>query len=818
VKKLKVPYNWLKEYVDIPYSPEELAERLTMAGIEVGALEVFAPLDGRFIIVKIEVLAPHPQDQKVQLVTVNTGQEMLTIVCGAWNMKEGDLAVLALPGAVLPVGGEIREMEIKGVPSQGMLCSAKELNLELAGADDGILLITDERSFSPGTPLREILPINEPVLDLELTPNRADCLGLLGVSREVAALTGNKIKLPPIQVTENKEDVRELARVIIKEPDLCPRFTARMMEKIKISPSPLKIQLRLLAAGIRPINNIVDVTNYVMWETGQPMHAYDFDKLTDGEIVVRCASPGEKIVTLDGVERKLDSETLVIADSQVPVGLAGIMGGEATEITPGTRRMLLEAACFNMAKVRRAARRLNLNTEASQRFEKGVDPEGIIFAQARAVRLMQETAGGEIIQGIVDSYPRPPRKTVINLRTKKVEETLGFRVSREEIEQILLGIGTTIQTKDKAGPDEPDFWEYRVEVPSYRGDLKIEVDLIEEIIRIKGYDAIPVTLPSGVLTSGRLSPEKRILERIKDVLVACGLQEVITYSFMNPRLFDELNLPEDDYRRNVVKLQNPLTEEQAVMRTMLVANLLQIMRYNFNRQVENLFLFELGKVFLPSAEREKLPREKLMLSFLLSGNTTANSWQNRAQKVDFYFLKGIIEVLLKSLGIKNYRFVPARLPVLHPTKGAILKIDDKEQGFLGAFHPQLQEKMEYKQDIYLAELNMEGFLQAARLSPSFKPLPRFPAVFRDLAFIVPRDVSADELLETFKECGGEVLREVVLFDLYQGNQIPEGHLSYAFSLTFQDQKRTLRDEDVDEIQKTIEKRFYEKYKAVLRKQ
>jgi phenylalanyl-tRNA synthetase beta chain len=817
---MRVPYNWLRDYVEIPYSPEELANRLTMAGVEVGDIQVFAPLDERIVAGKIEALSLHPTNKKLQLVKVNAGGAPLSVVCGAWNIKIGDLVALALPGSVLPGGMEIRVSEIKGVSSEGMLCSAAELGLELTDGEKGILVLDEE--CAPGTKLADILFVNEPVLELDLTPNRADCLGLLGVAREVAAQTGGGIRLPECSAEETGRDIFELAEVKILEPELCTRYTARMMEGFAIAPSPVNMQLRLLAAGIRSIYNLVDVTNYVMWETGFPMHAFDYDKLQKGRIIVRRAAPGEEIVTLDGVTRKLDPGVLVIADDQVPVGLAGVMGGENTEITPSTKRLLLEAACFNPMNIRMTARNMNLPSEASQRYEKGVDPDAAIFVQNRAVRLIQETAGGVICRGIIDNYPKPYSIPRIKLRTSRVEKVLGYSVDKEEIKDILerLSLDVSSHTENAgsgAGSDASTGAVFMVNVPSFRRDLKIEEDLIEEIARLKGYDKIPLTLPVGVLTAGRPSKKRRVMDKVKDTLVACGLQEIITFSFMNPRLFHELNLTADDPRRKAVIIHNPLSEEQGVLRTTLIPGILQVMQYNFNRQIDNQLLFELGKVFDPPVDKAKLPVEKMMVALALSGKAPQNDWQVPPAAIDFYYLKGILEALLDNLGVTNFRWEEAKLPLLHPSRGARLFVENQEAGFLGALHPAAAENMDLKQDIYLAELELDAFLNSASLVPSFRPLPRYPSVYRDIAFIVPDTSKAGNILQEIKELSGAWLEDIRLFDVYRGKQITEGQISLAFALTFRHSERTLKDKEIDEILDKIEKELFRKYKAVLRK-
>ncbi|NLX90691.1 MAG: phenylalanine--tRNA ligase subunit beta [Firmicutes bacterium] len=807
---MKVPYNWLRDYVEIELLPEELAERLTMAGLETGAVNVFAPLGEKFVAGRIESLRQHPYASNLQLVKVDIGNEFLEVVCGAKNIKKGDMVPVALTGAVLPGGAVIREAEIKGIVSPGMLCSGEELGVEIAEDEAGIMLL--DIKCSPGDRIIDLLPFNEPVLEIDLTPNRGDCLGMLGIAREVAAITGKKIVLPPNEVQEEGKEIDELAAVEIKDPDLCFRYTARIMEGFSIKPSPLKMQFRLLAAGIRSINNLVDVTNYVMWETGFPMHAFDYDKLAGGKIIVRRAKQGEELVTLDGVKRILDPNVLVIADTREPVGLAGVMGGENTEITAETNRLLLEVASFKPVNIRMTARKMNLPSEASQRYEKGVDPEGAIFVQNRAVRLINEIAGGKILRGIIDKYPYPMQKREITLRKSKVQEILGYSLPEDRIKEILTGLSLVVKKKDILEHDV----SFHVEIPSFRNDLHIEVDLIEELARINGYDKIPITLPAGVLTSGRRSFEQRVISKIKETLLSCGLQEVITFSFINPKLFDLLQLPSDDIRRNTVKLQNPLTEDQSVLRTTLIPELLKLLQYNFNHQTQNQFIFEIGKVFFPS-EKNKLPLEKKFLALVLSGKKPLGDWQNPPKPLSFYEIKGILETLMQSLGIKETRWEEASLPLLHPARGCKILVQGKEIGFAGCLHPFLQEKLDFKQEVFLAELMLEPLLEACTLIPKFRSLPRFPSVLRDAAFIVSRKVKAEDLLQTIRTHGGELLEEVVLFDVYEGKQIPEDCLSIAFAMTFRHPDKTLTDEEIDQILEKVAIALQEKFNATLRK-
>ncbi len=811
---MKVPYYWLKEYVDLTLTPEELADALTMAGVEVGAIDCFAPLDDRFLVGQIERIKPHPNSDKLQVVQVNSGKAHSQVVCGAWNIQENDYIALALPGAVLPGGQEVQETEIKGITSQGMILSADELGLEIIQQKTGVLIL-EENNIGPGGLLSQALFINQPVLELELTPNRSDCLGLLGVAREVAAITGATVTLPVPEFQEDSTVVT--ANVEVVEPELCFRYTAREMKNIQVKPSPLNMQLKLLAAGIRPINNIVDVTNYVMWETGQPMHAFDLEKVKDETIKVRRAESGETLVTLDGMERKLDPDVLVIADSTESIGLAGVMGGENTEITETTTEMLLEAACFDPVNVRKTARKFNLPSDASQRFEKGVDREGIVYAQNRAVELMQKTSGGTISRGIIDQYPYPWKAIEVDLETSKVEQYLGYVVSFNEIKNNLEKLGLEVleeQTQEAKG--NPG--KLTVRIPSSRQDINLDVDLIEEVARLKGYDRVPTTLPEGVITTGRPSKEQRLLSKIDSILISCGLQEVITFSFMNPRFFDQLKLRPDDHRRDAVYLKNPLTEEQEIMRTTLIPNMLQVLQYNFNRQSYDLFLFERGAVFTPSSEQETLPREKEMLTLAITGKSHPEHWQHPGGPVDFFYLKGILETLLARLGIEKAHWEKAEVPFLHPSRGAKLFVEDQELGLLGALHPQLVDHFELKQEVYFAEIPVEPLCEFASLSPSFEALPRYPAILRDAAFVVPESVSSAELQLAIEKHSGELLEKIVLFDVYKGEQIPEGRISLAFALTFRHPERTLKDSEVDRIMVELENKLQDNYSATLRRQ
>ena len=581
---MRIPYSWLKEYIDLGLSPEELAEQLTHAGIEVDAVERLAELPARVVVGEIVSLAPHPGSSNLSIAAVDPGGgPALQVVCGAPNIAAGQKVPLALPGAVLPGRGPIEAAEIRGVRSEGMLCSGEELGLEL-GSPDGILILDPD--VKTGQPLGEALGLDDPILVLDLTPNRADCLGMLGVAYEVAALTGAAVKHPPASPPEGEEPTSEVLQVEVEEPSLCSRYTARVIDDIAVGPSPLWMQLRLLKAGLRPISNIVDITNYVMWEYGQPLHAFDFQLIRGGRIIVRRARPGEILVTLDGVERSLDEEVLVIADAAGPVALGGVMGGESSEIKPSTRRVLLEAALFNAANIRRTSRRYGIPSEASQRFERGVNPQWVAEASGRAALLMAQLAGGKVLRGLLDSNPAPVEPRRVTVRPHRMSEILGMKITPEEVREILERLGFAV---DPAGRS------FEVTVPLRRGDISLEEDVVEEVARLYGYEKIPATLPRGEMQESREGLPGRLQGLARDTLTACGFNEIITYSFISPAELRSLRLPEGDYRLQAIPLQNPLSEEQSIMRTTLLPGILKTMQHNFHQREMNQLLLKSGR-------------------------------------------------------------------------------------------------------------------------------------------------------------------------------------------------------------------------------
>lgn len=802
---MRVPYNWLLDYIDPGMTPEDLADRLTLSGIEVEAVEQFGPALPGVVVGAVKNMEPHPGRSNLTLVDVDLGEKVLKIVCGAKNMKVGDKVAVAKPGSELPGERRIEEALIHGTSSSGMLCSAQELDLDL-GNEDEILILDDDADL--GAPIDKVLGFEDKILHLELTPNRPDCLSMIGVAHEVAALTGHAVKMPCMTPPEIDQKVDQVFKVKVEDTDLCPRYTARAVRGVKVKESPLWLQLRLLKAGIRPISNVVDISNYVMWEFGQPLHTFDMKLLKNNEIVVRRANKNETLVTLDGIKRDLSGETLVITDGNAPVGLAGVMGGENTEISDLTSEVLIEAAAFDPTNIRRTARRYNLPSEASQRFEKGVNPEAVIWSQDRTAFLMSEMAEGEVLNGILDSNSDTVQPTKIRVSPERVNKILGLAIPHTEVTDILTRLGFTIQ---HSGNDVLD-----ISVPLRRGDVSLEEDVVEEVARLYGYDKIPITLPRGELQENNLSVEERAQSLIREVLTASGFYECITYSFFNPATLSRLRLPENDPKMQTIPVQNPFSEEQAAMRTTILPGLLKVVQHNLSHRELNQMFFEIGSVFEADAlPLEKLPAEKVKLALAATGLIPDPNWIVPSREADYYAIKGALEVLFDRLQIGAVEFVPGKTPFSHPTRCALLKIDGQELGYLGQLHPEVAEEWEIDQPVTVCELDLTLLEEKASLSPRVVPLPRYPAAKRDLAIVVPKEIPARQIEETINEAGGHLISQVKLFDLYEGKQVPEGKRSLAYSIAFRREEGTLTDAEVNQAQNDIEKALFD-LGAVLR--
>lgn len=790
---MRVSYEWLKEYIDPGMSAEELAERLTLSGVEVGAVEAFGqPLSG-VVVGKIVAMESHPGRSNLTLVDADIGEGVLKIVCGAANMRVDDMVAVATPGSELPGPRKIETAVLYGVSSAGMLCSAHELGLEL-GLENEILIL--DRSAVIGEKVDQLLGFDDKILHLELTPNRSDCLGMLGVAYEVAAHTGGKVTIPPFRPPENDRDINEVFKIKVEDRELCPRYTARIIENLKIGRSPLWLQLRLLKAGIRPISNIVDITNYVMWEFGQPLHAFDLQLLKEKKIIVRRAEAGEKLVTLDGVERELDSEVMVIADGQKPVGMAGVMGGENTEISGATTAVLIEAAAFNPTNIRRTARRFTLPSEASQRFERGINHETVIDAQNRAALMISELVGGEVLKGVIDLNYSTAEPCQVDVDPDRVNKILGMNIPRDQIMAILDSLGFPYQSEDKA--------MLKITVPLRRPDITIEEDIVEEVVRLHGYDKIPITLPRGELLDNRESTDQRLQTIIKNILISCGFYECISYSFINPSNLVQLRLPDDDLRMKAIPVQNPFSEEQAVMRTTLLPGLLKVIQNNNSYRELNQMLFEIGSIYEPeSLPLDKLPAETKKIALAATGLIPEPNWVTPSREADFFTIKGALETLFDRLQVKDVGFEAENMPFTHPTRSAVITVAGERIGFLGQLHPEVALAWELNQPVTICEIDLSILLQRANLVPRVVPLPRYPAANRDIAVVIPREISALQLEKTIREAGGGLVSRVKLFDLYEGRQIPEGKRSLAYSITFRSEEGTLTDAEVNRAQDNI---------------
>ena len=793
---MRVSYKWLQDYVDFALSPGNLADRLTLVGLAVEGIEEPGRGITRVFTGRIASIAPHPNADRLTVCQVDTGgSEPVQIVTGATNVSVNDVVPVAVEGAKLAGGLTIKKSKLRGVESRGMMCSGDELGLDpkTMPADQarGVMILPEDTP--PGLDAKTVLGLDDVVLELELTPNRGDCLSMVGVAREVAALLGTTMKLPEPVYVELPESVVGRVQVDIDDPALCRRYVARLFSKIKIGPSPMWLQQRLRSAGVRPINNIVDLTNYVMMELGQPLHAFDYDKLVDGRIIVRRASEGETIISLDNMARHLTPEMLVIADPSGPVAVAGVMGGLSTEVTAATTNILLESAWFNPVSVRRTSRDLGLRSESSARFEKGIDIGGCMRAADRVAQLIQELGIGEVVAGAVDNYPMPETEKTIQLRPARTTHVLGAQIPREETADMLRRLQFRVQDSGE---------NMLVTVPTHRPDVTLEEDLIEEVARLYGYDRIPGTLPTGATTRGARTGGQAFVKRVKEAMVSCGLNEVITYSFTSPRIFDQLGLPEDSPLRHTVNVMNPLSEEQSVMRTLLLPGLLEVLQRNHNRRVTDGAVFELGNVFYPRPGAS-LPDEKPRLAAAMMGKIPGG-WASPDAPLDYYHLKGVLETVLATLGADGIAFVPVPdRPGFHPGRTALVEAGGRELGVIGELHPDVLEKLDLPQRVTGCELDLELLVEVSGRPVQFSPLPRYPAADRDLAVVVSNDVTARDVLAVIRQAAGPLLTAVELFDVYTGEQVKEGCRSLAFALRFQASDRTLTDAEVADRLKSV---------------
>lgn len=859
---MKVSYNWLKDYVAADLSPRELAKLLTARGVVVETLTNANPGVEGVVVGKVVEIARHPGADTLWVCQVDIGGgRVMQILTGAQNVSQGDLVPAAIPGSKIP-GMTMAVKQLRGLQSNGMLCSPVELGVGDDG--DGILILPLDPDLAPGQDAAEVLGLNDWILELDLTANYAShCQSMVGVAQEVAAILGTSVDSPETYTEdEPNTDTARLIDIRIDAPDLCPRYTVRVVRGVKIGPSPAWLQARVRAAGMRPINNIVDISNFVMIEMGQPLHTFDYAKIRGRQIIVRRGGEGEPFQTLDGQDRVLDPAVLVIADAKGPVALAGVMGGLESEVTDETTDILIESAAFNNINNRRTALKMNLPSEAARRFTKGVDPSGCIRAADRCAQLISILAGGTVMRGHVDVCPGPVAPPVIVLRIALVNGHLGLNLSTKQMAEHLSNLNFAVLSAadlaldlaagrpGEAAEDEPvaeegedlsgrpvwtamhqvspvptnvtayDGWAEAawtgmekagealesageqevlvVVVPTRRLDIAVEIDLIEEIARSEGYDAIPAELPVLATARGGRSPLAGRLLEARRALAGAGLTEVMTHSLTSPRIYDKLQLPADSPDRSVITIANPMYEERSTLRTVLSPGLLDTLSHNANRQIRDLAIFEISNVYRPQAG-QLLPAEPLMLGIALMGNQAAAGWNSPGREADFFALKGIVEHLLALMDVQGWSVTRSAHPSLHPGRQAQLEVGGQAAGVFGEVHPAVQAAWDLPARAYLAELQFEALVAAARPQREYRQVARFPAVTRDVALVLSQEVPAARVPEAIRTSGGDMVEEVALFDLYQGEHVKAGHRSLAYHITYRAADRTLTDADVEAV-------------------
>ncbi|MEJ6950016.1 phenylalanine--tRNA ligase subunit beta [Natronospora cellulosivora (SeqCode)] len=798
---MRVVYNWLKEYIDFPYSPEELDHILTMSGLEVDELEYLGEGIEDIVIGEIKKISPHPNADKLVICELDTADEILKIVTGAPNVAEGAKVPVAKVGVTLPNGMKIKKAKLRGEPSLGMLCSTDELGLSEERAS-GIMILNSDAKV--GMKLIDYLNLDDYVLKLDLTPNYARCLGYLGIARELEALQNDmEVKYPKIELKEKNDNINDLIEVDVQANDLCPRYTGRIIKDVKIAPSPMWMQKRLSAAGIRPINNVVDITNYVLLEYNQPLHAFDYDQVSDKKIIVRRAKKGEKLVTLDDKERKLDEEVLVIADAEKAIGLAGVMGGANSEVTENTKTIFLESAYFHPVNIRKTAKKLGLPSEASHRFERGLDMENTLEAANRAAYLLQEYADGTVLNAVIDIYPNGYIPLEINLDLEYVNRVLGLELSLKTVKEML--------EKLKFAVKENNGESLLVSVPAFRGDVEREADLVEELARMYGYNNIPLTKPISKQQGGK-NEKQRFEDLSKEIMLSSGLDEIISFSMTGEDAYKILKLEDDSKLKDWVKIKNPLNETYALMRTSLIPGILEVLSKNAKRQVANMKVFELSNVYFNKEDEEGYCQELKLAA--ASMGIQEDNWNLSAP--DFFYLKGIIENYFDSIGVKNYRFEASEISYLHPGRTAKIMINNMEIGFIGEIHPEIIEELDLKERAAIYQIDIKKIFDNASLLNKYQELPKYPAIERDLAVLVGKDINSAALLELIKKNGGKLLKQVDIFDLYQGDQVPDNQKSLAYKLLFQAENKTLTDEEVNKVFKKIIGELEECFSAKIR--
>ncbi|WP_252238110.1 phenylalanine--tRNA ligase subunit beta [Clostridium sp. VAP51] len=790
---MKVPFSWLQDYVDINVSPKELGDKLTLTGSQLEELIIQGDVIDKVVTGKITEIEKHPDADKLSICQVDIGTETIQIVTAATNMKEQDVVPVALHGSTLADGTKIKKGKLRGVPSNGMFCSEEELGTAGDEPVHGLMILPTDTEL--GVEIKELLKLNKAILDFEITSNRPDCLSIVGMARETAAALRTTYKMPNLEYkVSGNGNVESELNVEVKD-DLCLRYMARKVKNVKVKPSPGWMQERLLEAGIRPIDNIVDITNFVMLELGQPMHAYDAREISTNKIVVERAESGEKFTTLDEVERELDDSMLCIKDDNKIVGLAGIMGGLNSEIKEDTTEVIFESANFDGTNIRVNSKKLNLRSEASGRFEKDIDPNLAKLAIDRACALICELGAGEVIEGTIDIYNKKKEPGKVIVDSNWVNKFLGTNLSKEEMKKCLDSVDLFT---------EIDGDNLNVTAPTFRIDIAIKEDIAEEIARIHGYDVIPATIFS-VATSREPKYRNRLLDdKVVMLATGSGLNQSISYSFVSPRVFDKINVPEDSELRNVVKIKNPLGEDYSVMRTTTIPSMMECLGRNYSRNNDYVRLFEMAKIYIKNEDETKIPTERNILTIGMYGDC------------DYLDLKGAVENIIDGLGIKNSKYERESENVsYHPGKTAKLVIGKNVVGTLGEVHLDVTENYGIDVPCFIAELNLDALYESADMDRKYKALPKFPAVTRDIALLVEDSILVQEIEECIRKAGGNLVEKVQLFDIYKGKQIPDGKKSIAYAIAYRADK-TLTDKEVNKVHDKILRSLEYKLGATLR--
>lgn len=792
-----VPLKWLRDYVDIDIDTQEFADMMTMTGSKVEKVDFFGKETNGVEVCKILEIEQHPDADRLKVTKVEVANgEILQIVTNATNIKVGDYVPVARIGAVLPGDFKIKKGKLRGVLSEGMFCGAEELTIPSAFVEDhkkdGIYILDHQDSFELGMDVRDVLGINDALIEFEITSNRPDCRSIIGIAREAAVTLGKELKYPEIKVQACDE---EMSFEIDIQTDLCKRYCGRVVKDVKVGPSPYWMQRKLIEAGMRPISNIVDITNYVMLELGQPLHAFDLDDIKYNKMTVKMAEEGEKFTTLDGVERTLTSDMLVIGNQDKTLDLAGIMGGENSEIKDTTTSIFIEGASFAKENIRATSKKLGLRTEASSRFEKGIDINLAEEAVNRACQLIEELGCGTVLNGMLDYYPQKEEVQKVTVNPVRINKLLGVNVPMDQFINIL----ESLEFKCNLVSSEV----LELEVPTFRLDITEDADILEEIARIYGYDNIPSASLEGNATAGVKTEKQKFIDNVKSNSIACGLNEILTYSFVSPRGVDKINLPADDEKRNFVKIMNPLGEETSVMRTTLIPNMLDVISTNISHKVEEVSAFECGNTFIP---QEGLPIETKKYCVGMYG-----------KEVDFFVLKGVIESVLNNVGLKGYEIEPETTNLIfHPGRCAKIVYNNIYIGTFGELHPNVIENYNLGQRVYVAEINIDTVFENLNLTKSYNPLPKYPSTSRDIALIVKDEVFVKQIEDIIKANGEDLVESYKLFDVYKGAQIEEGHKSIAYSITYRSKDKTLTDEDVAKVHEKILSELSEKLNANLR--